>query len=367
MTPPSIPKRMKAIQVTEYGKPYQINEVDVPQDLGPEDLLVKLAVASRCHTDGMVQTGTFGTKLPCTGSHEGAGTVVAVGAGVDDFKVGDRVMCGLPLHPCGKCSECTGPENCRQYCTSVTGHIGIHIDGCFAEYVKVDSRPTTPLSDNVSLLDAAPLACAGRTVWRGVSQADLEPGQWLAVVGSGGGLGHIGVQFAKAKGLRVIGIDARDDGLTLSKSVGADVILDAREGKDAVVKAVQAATGGVGVDATLTLSDAPDAAALGCAVTKMHGVMVQIAQPDEVKIPFPELVFRDIRVKGSVLCSPGESREMMRFISEHGISVKTNPFYGLDKIHDLVEVVDSGKIQGKAVLVIDKEQLQREKSLTGSS
>lgn len=352
---------MKAAQVVEYGKPYQVNTVPVPSDIGPHDLLVKIATASHCHTDVLVHSGAFGTKLPVTGSHEGAGTVVAVGSSVTDFKISDRVMCGLPFHPCGTCRNCTGPESWRQYCANIEGHSGVQRDGFFAEYALVDARSTTLLPDEVSFLSAAPLACAGRTVWRGVLQADLKPGQWLAIVGSGGGLGHIGIQFAKKRGLRVVGVDARDEGLELSKECGADIVADAREGKDAVVKQILEATDGEGVDAALTISDAPDAAALACALTKMHGLMVQMGQPDVVNIPFADLALRDVRVQGSILCSPEESRGMLKFIAESGLAVKTSVYKGLDKIKELVEMVHAGRIRGKAVIIIDQDQIDREK------
>jgi len=364
MSPADLPKKMKAVQVVEFNKPYQLRDVDVPTGLQPTDLLVKVAVASNCHTDGMVQSGVFGAPLPQTASHEGAGTVVAVGGAEAEkrgFKVGDRVMCGLPLHPCGSCHDCLGPESQTQYCMNLEGHVGVHVDGCFAEYVKVDCRSTTPLPDEVSFESAAPLACAGRTIWRGVLQADLKKGEWLAIVGSGGGLGHLGIQFAKALGLQVIGVDARDEGLSLSKDNGADVVVDARKGKEEAVKEVHKVTNGMGADATICISDAPTAAGLACALTKMHGLMVQIAQPDEVTIPFPELIFRDIRIHGSLICSEEQSRSMLKCVAEHGITVKTNSFQGLDKIHDLVEMVHGGKIQGKAIIVVDPEQIEQEK------
>ncbi|ROV88896.1 hypothetical protein VSDG_08909 [Cytospora chrysosperma] len=365
-----VPKDMKAIQVVEYDKPYEINTIPVPnpQKLGPFDLLVKVAAASYCHTDSMIRSGTFDTALPIVASHEGAGTVVAAGP-MSEIKPGDRVMCGLPCHPCGKCPDCTGlNENWRQYCTNTEGHCGVHRDGFLAEYALCDARSTTKLPNEVSLVSAAPLACAGRTVWRGVEQAGLKKGKWLAIVGSGGGLGHLGVQFAKKKGLKVIGIDARDEGLELSKAMGADVVLDARKDKDEVVRQVQDLTreanpGNPGVDATVVLSDAESAAALGCAITKLHGTMVQVAQPSEVVIPFMELVFRDIRVKGSVLSSPEESNAMVSFIAEHGVKVETNVFEGLDKIDDLLTMVRSGKIRGKAVIIIDQDQIEKEKQL----
>lgn len=363
----NIPKEMKAIQVVEFNKPYKLNTVPVPStaELGPHDLLVKIAVASYCHTDSMISSGVFGTSLPLTASHEGAGTVVAAGSAASaDWPAGTRTMCGLPFHPCNACVDCTGSnESWRQYCVNVEGHCGVHRDGFFAEYALCDARSSTRLPDEVSFLSAAPLACAGRTVWRGVEQAGLEKGQWLAIVGSGGGLGHLGVQFAKKKGLKVIGVDARDDGLEISKAMGADLVVDARKGNEAAVKQVQGATGSAGADATVTLSDAESAAALGCAVTKMHGLMVQIAQPENVTIPFSEFVFRDVRVKGSVVASPGESEAMVRFIAQHGVKVKTNVFNGLDEIEKLLEMVHSGKIQGKAVIVVDQQQIEKEKEL----
>lgn len=239
----------------------------------------------------------------------------------------------------------------------------MHRDGFFAEYALVDARTSTPIPDEVTLESAAPLACAGRTIWRGVLEAGLKSGEWIALVGSGGGLGHLGIQFAKALGLNVVGIDARDEGLALSKENGADLVVDARKGKESVVQEVQDVTGGAGVDASITLSDAEDAAGLACALTKMHGTMVQIAQPDNVTIPFAEFVFRDIRVKGSLICSPAQSVSMLECIAEHGIKVKTNPFHGLDKIGELVDLVHGGKIQGKAVIIVDEEQIKKEKEL----
>lgn len=363
---PELPKKMKAVQVVEYKKPYKINEVDVPTDLQSTDLLVKVAVASNCHTDSMVQQGVFGTALPQTASHEGSGTVVRVGgeeASKRGFKVGDRVMVGLPLHPCGSCHDCLGPENQTQYCTNLDGHVGVQTDGCFAEYVKCDSRSTTPLPDAVSFLSAAPLACAGRTIWRALLQADLKAGEWICLVGSGGGLGHLGLQFAKALGLKIIGIDARDEGLALTKEYGADVTVDARKDKKDVVKEVHAVTNGMGADSTICISDAQSAAGLACAVTKMHGVMVQIAQPDTIEIPFPEIIFRDIRIHGSLVCSGEESRSMLETIAQHGVTARTVPFKGLDKIEELVETVHGGKIQGKAVIIVDEKQIEDEKRL----
>jgi len=111
----------------------------------------------------------------------------------------------------------------------------------------------------------------------------------------------LGVQFAKALGLHVIAIDARDEALQLAKDCGADTLVDAREGKEKVVEAVKKVTGGFGADAVINVSDHDSAAATSAAVTKMHGIMIQIAQPTNVSVPFAELVFRDIRIHGSLV------------------------------------------------------------------
>lgn len=174
---------------------------------------------------------------------------------------------------------------------------------------------------------------------------------------------HLGIQFAKALGMKVIGVDARDEGLELSKHYGAHVVVDARKGKEEVVKQVQSVTGGEGADSSITLSDHKDAASIACGCTRMHGVMVQIAQPDQISVPFPEVIFRDIKIHGSLICSPSESVSMLETIAKHGVTVTTNPFYGLDKIEELVEMVHSGKIKGKAVIVVDPQQIEDEKKI----
>ena len=182
-------------------------------------------------------------------------------------------MAGIPWNRCGHCSDCLGDENYRHYCPNVAGHRGVTMDGAFAEYMIVDGRESAKIPDEVSFEAAAPLACAGRTVWRGILQTELTKGETLAIVGAGGGLGHLGCQFAKALGLMVIGIDAREEGLALAKDSGADIVVDARQGKAKVVGEVMKVTNGICADATVNVSDNAQAAALACAVTKMQCVL----------------------------------------------------------------------------------------------
>ncbi|KAK0126435.1 hypothetical protein ONS95_008035 [Cadophora gregata] len=386
---PQIPEKMLAAQVVEFRKPYKIHEIPTPgKHLDENDMLVKVAVASLCHTDGMVSEGIMGTKLPCVASHEGAGTVVKVGSAIKDFKEGDRVLCSLTYHRCGECADCKGPEQDHQYCANAGGFLGVTIDGSFAEYEVVDGRECCILPDNLSFQSAAPLAillsetcsrgfemldlklyltalailkCAGITVWGGLIRAGLKSGETIALVGGGGGLGHLGIQFAKALGLKVVAIDARDEALSLARECGADTVIDARPGKENTVQEVKKVNDGKLADATLNVSDYESAAATSAAVTKMHGVLVQIAQPTNVSVPFAELVFRDIRIRGSLISSRGECQKMLKVASENKIRVKTNPFYGLKEIPKAVELAHSGKMQGKPVVIIDSEAIQKER------
>ncbi|TVY57065.1 alcohol dehydrogenase, partial [Lachnellula cervina] len=369
-----IPEKMLAAQLIEFKKPYKIHEIPTPgKDLNEYDLLVKVAVGSLCHTDGMVLDGIMGTKLPCIASHEGSGTVVKVGSAIQEFHIGDRILCSLCYHRCGICADCIGPEEDSQYCRNVGGHLGVTRDGSFAEYEVVDGRECCLLPDNVSFQSAAPLACAGITIWGGIARAQragLKAGEAIAIVGGGGGLGHLGVQFAKALGFHVIAIDARSEGLRLAQESGADATIDARKGKEMVVEEVKQITGGQGAEVTLNVSDHETAAALGAAITKMHGLLVQIAQPPNVSVPFAELVFRDIKILennsewGSTLTSEGsreEIKKMLEVVSKHNIKVKTNPFYGIKELPKAIELAHSGKMQGKPVILIDNQAIEKEK------
>jgi propanol-preferring alcohol dehydrogenase len=329
-------------------------------------MLLKVAVASLCHTDSMVNAGKFPTKLPCTASHEGAGTVKAVGSEVVNFKIGDRVMAGLPKNPCGKCFNCKGPNDWRQYCEHVEGHIGVFIDGAFAEYLVVDARTSAHVPDSMSFKSAAPLACAGCTIYRSIIVSEVKKGGWLAIVGSGGGLGHLGLQMAKAMGINVIGVDARDEGIELSKKVGCQHVFDARKGKAAVAKEVQALTEGLGVEAAINTSEHETAAPLSCAITRIHGRMVQVAQPDMVCIPFPELIFRDIRIVGTMISGQEQAQDMLNLVAENKIQVEVNVFHGLKEVPRMVDLSHSGKMKGKAVCVVDEKAIEEEKGKVAS-
>lgn len=271
-----IPPSMLACQLVAHNEPHQIRRIPTPRSLSAHDILLKVAVASLCHSDLEYHCGALHSKPPVTASHEGTGVVVATGPAVTRFQIGDRIMAGQTFDRCGECEDCRGPESYRHYCSHQGAMMSTERNGAFQEYLIVDARQACRIPDEMSFLTAAPLACAGITVWRGILEAGLTAGQWIGIVGSGGGLGHLGIQFARAKGLKIVGVDAREDGLALSRDMGANIVLDARMGKEKLVQETLKATGGRGVDATVNLSGAKSAAATGCAITRKHGTMVYI-------------------------------------------------------------------------------------------
>ena len=98
-------------------------------------------------------------------------------------------------------------------------------------------------------------------------------------------------------------------------------------------------------------------------MTKRHGLMVQIAQPDSISIPFPELIFRDVRVIGSLIASPDDAVEMLDMVAKHKISVTTNPFNSIQELPKLIDFYESGKMMGKGIIIMDPDQIKREQQL----
>lgn len=281
MSTPSLPKEMLAAQIMKFHSPHSINTIPTPDPstLRPHEILLKVAVSGLCHSDIEYLKGTFkDIMLPVTGSHEGTGVLIAKGSEVTHLNIGDRILAGQTFGRCGDCEICNGPENFRHYCPNRETMMSVHRNGAFQEYLVVDGREAAVIPDGMSFATAAPLACAGMTSWRGVKQCELKAGEWMGIVGSGGGLGHLAVQFAKkCFGLKVVGVDAREDGLALTKEAGADLVVDARDGKEKVVEQVHKVTDGKGVKATLNVSDAKSAIPTSGAITRNHGVIVQVA------------------------------------------------------------------------------------------
>ncbi len=174
---------MKAAVVREFGKPLVIEEVPIP-DPGPGQILVKYAATGVCHTDLHAANGDWPVKPspPFIPGHEGVGYVAKLGAGVTRIKEGDRV--GVPwLHTaCGCCTPCrTGWETL----CATQENTGYSVNGTFAEYGLADPDFCGRLPDNLDFGPAAPVLCAGVTVYKGLKETEVRPGEWVVISGIG--------------------------------------------------------------------------------------------------------------------------------------------------------------------------------------
>src|SRR6056297_2880467 len=206
----SLPRTMKAAVVPKLGQPLDIREVPVPE-VRPGEVLIRVRASGVCHTDLHAAEGDWPVKptAPFIPGHEGVGEVAAVGAGVDWLKEGDRV--GAPwLHTaCGRCTHCVG--GWETLCESQQ-NTGYSVDGGYAEFVRADAAYVGRLPKGLEFGPAAPVLCAGVTVYKGLKELERKPGDWVAISGIGG-LGHMAVQYAKAMGFHVVAIDVAKDKL----------------------------------------------------------------------------------------------------------------------------------------------------------
>src|SRR5580698_10339161 len=217
---------MKAAVLGDFKTPLSIKDVDQPQP-DAQEVLVEVEACGVCHSDLHVADGDWPqlvpiTKRPLILGHEIAGRVVEKGASVTHLELGDRV--GIPwiYWTCGECDFCReGNENlcAKQKITGVT------VDGGYADFVKVPASHATKIPDGLSSADAAPLFCAGVTVYRALKHAKIQSGQRLAVFGVGG-LGHLAIQIGQGLGADVSAIDVSEEKLEHARSLGASVTLN---------------------------------------------------------------------------------------------------------------------------------------------
>ncbi|KAH9205322.1 chaperonin 10-like protein [Leptodontidium sp. 2 PMI_412] len=322
-----IPDTMKALRLVKFNENYQLrNDIPVPTP-GPGELLVRVAAAGFCHTDYQVYQGTYGTQLPFTGSHEPAGTVASLGPDVPrTWQVGDRVGVLNFRNACGACSGCKwrakvyGSLDAR-YCENKTMGGILKADGGFAEYMIASHYALVRLPDSISFEQAAPLMCAGATVWNAIRETRLLTGQTIGIVGIGG-LGVLGVQFAKALGLRVVAIDNRDVGLKLASEVPSHLRPDLVISFNSPAAAGQISdfTDGIGLNAAVVCTDDGPASDWTLHRLQPRGTCVVLGLPDEgLKFDAFNLVFREIVVKGSLHSSVDEVMKMVDVVAKHGI------------------------------------------------
>jgi propanol-preferring alcohol dehydrogenase len=336
---------MKAAVLKEFGAPLAIEELPVPTPAADE-VLIRLEACGVCHSDLHIIDGDLpafraAAKQRLVPGHEAVGRVAAKGDAVSNLQIGQRVGVAWMYQSCGACEQCReGNENlCRK--TVITG---LMVDGGYAEFMKAKAAYATPVPDALSAQDAAPLFCAGVTVYRALKNAGTAAGQRVAVFGVGG-LGHLAVQIAKAMGAEVIGVDVSKEKLELATELGAARTVDAndREGLKALAKA-----GGVHVAVVSSAAKAAFDAAM--VVLRPTGTLAVVGLPPEpLTFAALALVGREIRVIGSSVGTRDDLRAVLDLAAAGKLHCRTES-QPLDQVNQVLDRMRGGGIYGRVVL-----------------
>ncbi len=340
-----LPNTMKAAVVREFGAPLQIEEVEVKRP-GRNQILVKVIASGVCHTDLHAVEGDWPVKpkMPLIPGHEGVGYVVAVGPDVNNVKEGDAVGVPWLYSACGCCDHCiTGWET---LCESQQNG-GYSVDGGFAEYVIADARYVGHLPVNTNFLEMAPILCAGVTVYKGLKETEVKPGEWVAISGIGG-LGHVAVQYAKAMGMHVAAIDVGNDKLDLAKRLGADLVVNAKEQNPG--EFLKKETGGM--HGALVTAVSPIAFKQGLETLRRKGTMaLNGLPPGNFDLSIFDTVLNRITIRGSIVGTRKDLQEAIEFAVEGKVKANVTAAK-LEDINDVFDKMKKAEIEGRMVLQI---------------
>lgn len=337
--------RMKAAQVSKPNGPFEIVEREIPRP-GPGQVLIKVDACGICHSDMLVKNGLFpGVQYPRVPGHEISGQIDAVGAGVPQWKIGQRV--GVGWHG-GHCFIC---EPCRRgdFILCRNGKItGFSFDGGYAEYTVVPAEAVAAMPEGISAEEAAPLLCAGITVFNSMRNSGTRSGDLVAVQGIGG-LGHLGVQFARQMGFHTVAIGRGPDKEPLAKKLGAHQYIDPGAGDPA---AELKKLGG----AKLVLATAPDAASISSMVGGLAetGKLLVVGVPhDPISVSVMQIVGGKLAIQGWPSGSAIDSEDTLRFSVLSGVRPMIEK-YPLEKANEAYEQMLNGKARFRVVLTMGK-------------
>ncbi len=319
----------------------KIEDIPVPQ-IGPDQVLVKVAACGACHTDlHYIEHGvpTF-KKPPIVLGHEASGIVEEVGVDVDNLAMGQRVLIPAVL-TCGKCRFCRmGREN---ICSDMQ-MLGNHFDGAYAEYVAVPAKDVLDLPESIPIEDASIIADALSTPYHAVkNRAKVKPGDIVAVFGCGG-VGINAVQLAAAVGASVIAVDVNERKLKWASELGAAQTIDASK-VERVSKEIKKLTGG-GADIAMEVIGNPRTIEEAFESVRVGGRLCVVGYTHEaISIIAGKIMFKELEIVGSLGCPPGEYVPLIRMVELGKIDVTrlvTHRFH-LDNIQGAFDVMKQGE------------------------
>eukprot|EP00930_Biecheleria_cincta_P036713 TRINITY_DN2515_c0_g1_i2.p1 TRINITY_DN2515_c0_g1~~TRINITY_DN2515_c0_g1_i2.p1 ORF type:complete len:361 (-),score=67.75 TRINITY_DN2515_c0_g1_i2:109-1191(-) len=351
----SIPAMMKAAVVEEFGKPLVVKEIPVPEP-GHGQVLIKIITSGVCHTDLHVRDGDWHVKptLPIIPGHEGAGVVVKLGSGVSTLKIGDRVGHAWLHDSCGGCDYCL--SGWETVCGS-QHQTGFAANGCFAEYTVAEANYVGRIPDQVSFAQAAPILCAGVTTYKALKETEAKPGQWVAIIGACGGLGHVGCQYAKAMGLKVCAVDFGEDKRSYAlDTLKCEAFVDVKDKSDEqVVQAVKDACDGVGCHGSVILAPRPSSFRQGVDMLRPMGFAVGVAlPPGDFPIDIFTMILHRKTVRGSIVGTRKDLNESLTIAADGKVHCTVEE-RKLEDINQILEDMIKGKIKGRCVLRIAPE------------
>ncbi|HYM05658.1 MAG TPA: alcohol dehydrogenase catalytic domain-containing protein [Terriglobales bacterium] len=334
------------------GETYRAVEVSAPGVLrvverqvaepGAGQVRIRVEACGICHTDASTVTGTYpGLTLPRVPGHEVVGRVEALGSGVSRWKIGQRVGVGLIAGEDGVCEPCRRGDtvNCQNPVVS-----GVTVDGGYAEMMIAEARGVASIPDELSSAEAAPLLCAGITTYNALRNAGLRGGDLVAVQGIGG-LGHLGIQFARHMGFHTVAIGRGRGKEKLAKDLGAHVYIDAAVDDAA---AVLQRMGG----ARAILATAPSGDGMGPLVSGLaaRGKLVVVGVgSDPIQLNAFPLVFGGRSVYGSLTGTAIDQEDTLAFSVLENIRpmIETAP---LEQAADAYARMMQGKARFRMVL-----------------
>ena len=336
---------MKAAVQERVDQPLAIRDVPMP-DPGRRDALVRVEACGVCHTDLHLADGFFQPLgidvFPIIPGHEVVGVVEDVGPDVTHLKRGDRVGAYF-FWTCGLCAQCLGGHEtgCATLFTSPKLH-GFTVDGGYAEYVRIPAEHLIRLPDDLDFIDAAPLFCGGVTMYGGFKSAGLRPDQRVAVLGIGG-LGHLGIQIAKAMGAEVIAITSAGKE-EWARDLGADQVIT----RNGDVGEQLLDLGGADVILTTTI-DSADIGKVMRGLRIRGSFVITGMTADPLSIMPAGFAFAQQRIIGSIIGTRRDQAELLDLAVRNDIRPVTE-VYPLDQVNEVHNRLRQQKVRLRAVL-----------------
>jgi len=337
---------MLAAVVPSVNAKWEVKEVSTPKP-GANQVLIKIHASGICYTDVHATKGALGVKFPYTIGHEPAGEIVALGEGVTTRKVGDRVGVPWLQSTCGRCEWCQRGKSL--FCPNLIA-TGINIAGGHAEYMVAYADATQLIPNGLSYDQAAPIFCAGYTVYSGLRLADPKPHERIAVVRIGG-LGHLGIQYSKAAGFETIAVTHSKDKEELAYKLGADSVVSDGEGLLKEGHNGSPDGGGEGgVDVILATSNSYKATADAIKGIRPDGrvILMGVSSTESLTVS-PEILFKRARIIGSTQNNREHLYEALDYVAKGKVKVITETF-PLEEISNAYDNVADGNVRFKAVI-----------------